>query len=453
MTDIATQGVVAEPSARAGLYRSVWRWHFYAGLFVLPFMITLAITGALYLFDDELNAIIYHDEMTVAASDAEPLSHQAIADIATMAVDGGRATGYFPPVDATSAAKVGVKSPDGELIFVYVNPYEGSVQAIIPKGGHVMRVIRDIHSLAYFGKVANYVLELAACWAIMLAITGLYLWWPRGGSGGVVSVRGTPKKRIFWRDLHAVIGLFVAGFIVFLAITGLPWSVWWGKNVKMIATEMGQGYPEMLWANVPTSQIPAKDALTKTAWSTEESPMPLSTDTGVTPIDLDAAIAIFNARGIMPGYGIDLPGGPKGVYSGWIYPHDLNEQRMIHLDQYSGAALVDLRFEDYPAFAKAMEWGINVHMGQEFGWANKIILALACLGMILLAVSAAVMWWKRRPAGSLGAPRVPKDYKVARWALAIALLLCLAFPLMGASLVAFLIIDFLLPKGLRKVIA
>ena len=39
----------------SALYRAVWRWHFYAGLIVLPFMILIAVTGALYLFKDEIN--------------------------------------------------------------------------------------------------------------------------------------------------------------------------------------------------------------------------------------------------------------------------------------------------------------------------------------------------------------------------------------------------------------
>jgi hypothetical protein len=38
------------------LYRAVWRWHFYAGLLVIPFLMALAITGCIYLFDDEINA-------------------------------------------------------------------------------------------------------------------------------------------------------------------------------------------------------------------------------------------------------------------------------------------------------------------------------------------------------------------------------------------------------------
>ncbi|MBK8272029.1 MAG: PepSY domain-containing protein [Sphingomonadales bacterium] len=29
------------------LYRTIWRWHFYAGLFVIPLILILATTGAI----------------------------------------------------------------------------------------------------------------------------------------------------------------------------------------------------------------------------------------------------------------------------------------------------------------------------------------------------------------------------------------------------------------------
>ena len=35
-------------------YRAVWRWHFYAGIFCIPFVVVLAISGAIYLFKAEL---------------------------------------------------------------------------------------------------------------------------------------------------------------------------------------------------------------------------------------------------------------------------------------------------------------------------------------------------------------------------------------------------------------
>ncbi|MGY2735984.1 PepSY domain-containing protein [Sphingomonas sp. UYP23] len=35
-------------------YRWVWRWHFYAGLFVLPFILILSVTGSIYLFKPQV---------------------------------------------------------------------------------------------------------------------------------------------------------------------------------------------------------------------------------------------------------------------------------------------------------------------------------------------------------------------------------------------------------------
>ena len=42
-------------------YRAVWRWHFYAGLFCIPFVIVLAISGSIYLFKTEIESWIDRD--------------------------------------------------------------------------------------------------------------------------------------------------------------------------------------------------------------------------------------------------------------------------------------------------------------------------------------------------------------------------------------------------------
>ena len=36
------------------LYRAVWRWHFYAGIFCIPFVVWLACTGSIYLFKPQI---------------------------------------------------------------------------------------------------------------------------------------------------------------------------------------------------------------------------------------------------------------------------------------------------------------------------------------------------------------------------------------------------------------
>src|SRR3546814_4373958 len=39
---------------RQAIYATIWRWHFYAGLFVIPFVLLLAVTGAAYLFKPQV---------------------------------------------------------------------------------------------------------------------------------------------------------------------------------------------------------------------------------------------------------------------------------------------------------------------------------------------------------------------------------------------------------------
>jgi uncharacterized iron-regulated membrane protein len=70
----------------------------------------------------------------------------------------------------------------------------------------------------------------------------------------------------------------------------------------------------------------------------------------------------------------------------------------------------------------------------------------ACLAIILMAVSAVVMWWKRRPQGALGAPRYPADYRIPRTVLIIACAFGIVFPLVGLTLIAALVIDLILPR-------
>ncbi|MFG6176018.1 PepSY-associated TM helix domain-containing protein [Halomonas sp. THAF12] len=428
------------------LYRAVWRWHFYAGLIVIPFLISLAVTGALYLFHDSIDRWWHADLMTVEAREAEMVDPSAQRDAALAAVD-GEAFRYVPPAADTLAAEVDVTRPDGSRVAVFVDPYDGEVTGQMPYRGTVMWLVRTLHSLNYFGANASMVIEIVGGWAILLVLTGLYLWWPRGRRGGVVTVRGRPGKRVFWRDLHAVTGLFVGGIILFLAVTGMPWSTVWGSKVNELANGHNFGYPDGVRVNVPMSEarLAEREA---TSWSLEQAQLPTSAaeGAGAAPIGLDRAVATFDGLGLAPGYAVSLPGGPEGVYTGSVYPDDLSRQRVVHLDQYSGEALLDMGYGDYGPLGRGLEWGINVHLGQQYGLANQLILALACAGIVLLCVSSAVMWWKRRPAGRLGVPPEPADSRPLRGVLALLAIGGVLFPLVGASLVVMAAVDALVRR-------
>ncbi len=421
------------------LYRAVWRWHFYAGLLVLPFLIVLAVTGALYLFRDEIDGIVHADLKRVEAR-AAPSKAPSDLIAAALTARPGTALKYLPPASAEASAEVLVEGADGARLSVFVDPHDARVLGTLPEKGTVMWTIRRIHSLAWFGPIANGALEIAAGWSILLVGTGLYLWWPRGKAGGVVTVRGRPRQRVFWRDLHAVSGLVLGGFIVFLAVTGMPWSIVWGAQVNQWANGHNYGYPEGVRVAVPMSdQRLARRG--QTSWSLEQARMPLSAGDGTEAIGMDRAVALFDQLGLHGGYAVDLPTTSDGVYTGSVYPDDLAAQRVVHLDQYSGKPLIDMSYADYGPLGKGLEWGINVHMGQEFGLANQLVLLAACLGILGLCVSAAVMWWKRRPKGSLGVPPLPQDRRAFGGVIAILAVGGIVFPLVGASLLVMLAAD------------
>ena len=57
------------------LYRVVWRWHFYAGMIIAPSLIVVVATGALYIFKDELEGVIYPG-VTYVEPAAERVSYE-----------------------------------------------------------------------------------------------------------------------------------------------------------------------------------------------------------------------------------------------------------------------------------------------------------------------------------------------------------------------------------------
>lgn len=434
----------ADPSTlHHSLYRAIWRWHFFAGLLVIPFLLNLACTGSLYLFKNEINSTFFAHRNTVTPQ-GSPLPPSRIiaaaesrfADRTALSVTEGRT--------AASSSKVILSGADGKLL-VFVDPYTGQVLDAVPPNQEFNQVVRKIHSLDYFGTFTNRIIEAVGGFAMVLVVTGIFLWWPRGQAGGVVSVRGTPGRRVFWRDLHAVTGAFAGIFIFFLAFTGMPWSNYWGSSVNAYLTKSGLGTPAELWDDVPTSTLVTADVVSKSGWTMQTAPVPASVPTAGsgTPhaIGVDRAFEIASSRGIARGFELDLPADATGVYTAAIFPENLANERTIHIDQYSGKPLVDISYPQYPVLGRAMEWGINVHMGQEWGLFNQLLMLATCLCIVLACVTGAVMWWKRRPSGRLGVPPMPARKNVYLGLWIIAGLFGLAFPMSGIAIVAMIAID------------
>ena len=112
----------------------------------------------------------------------------------------------------------------------------------------------------------------------------------------------------------------------------------------------------------------------------------------------------------------------------------------------TGALLHENRFADKSALDKAIHVGIAAHEGQLFGLANQLLGLFTALGLLAICVSAIVMWWRRRPGGSLGipAPRVP-EFHIGAGLMAGIVALAILLPVLGASLVLLALTTWLIP--------
>lgn len=436
------------PAGAGSLYRTIWRWHFYAGLICLPFFILLATTGAIYLFRDQLEPVFEHNRLIVEQTAARPLAAETLIGRA-LAVQPGAPVRFAPPSAPERSAEVGVRDEAGTVMSVFLEPSTGRVLDTVADDQRPMTLISHIHSLDILGAGPNLIIEIVAGWAILLVASGVYLWWPRGRKGGVITVRATPARRIWWRDLHAVTGILACSALLFLAITGMPWSGYWGDNFRRIVNEGGLGMPAQVKATSVASDA-ALAATTAGSWTMDASSVPVVAPSAGQRLRIGAIMDIASQRGVAPGYVIRLPGSPGGVFTVQSYPNKATGQRVIHIDQYSGKVLADVRFADYGPVSKAVEWGIAVHTGGQYGLINQLVMLAGCLAIIGLSITSAVMWWKRRPPGKLAAPPAPQAARPVSGFALFALATGLVFPLLGLSILIALVVDRLVSATLKR---
>lgn len=440
-------------------YRAVWRWHFYAGLFAIPFLIVLSVTGIIYLFKPQLDSLMYRELMFVSPR-TQTISTDDQLHAVQMAYPDATIKAYSPAAATDRSSKFDITAKDKRNLFVFVDPYDARVLGDYDADRNLQNYAVLLHGELMIGRVGDTLVELAACWALVLMITGLHMWFPRSGSG----VRGTllprlltTSKRIFWRDIHATVGFYGSLIVIFMIFTGLFWTGFWGEKFASVWS----GFPPKRDAGSVNSTVLTGSLNTtsdkKVAWAAEQMPMPdsqhgahdhskmMAAMQNGSPmskgIDLSAVENIAKQHNVIAGYSIVFPQKENGVFTISAPLGDPYGQRTIHVDRFSGEILANVGWQDYAAVPKAVTLGISLHEGLVFGIWNQILMMFAALTVFILAVSGTIMWWRRRPAKHLGAPPLPENFPLWKTAVAIIVVLGVVFPLVGVSLIVVLLLD------------
>jgi uncharacterized iron-regulated membrane protein len=487
-TDYPVQSHAAASSGAAS-YRTLWRWHFYAAIFVMPLLVVLAITGTIYCFQPQIEPLLYPGRLVVEPATTPRLSQDTLLARATAAMPhGSRALRASIETDPRRSAEFVFALPGGDKQSVYLNPYDGAVLGTLSVEHRFMQVDRMIHRKLLLGKPGELLMELAACWTLVMIGTGVALWWPRAPStlGQSLLPRFGQRGRPFWKSLHAALGIWLAAGAVAFVLTGLPWSGSWGRQFKAIATQASLGSPRRartqlqstppaapmtmaqsmaMGHTMPMGNHTEPDAhaqaqpgskgddsmpgmvmddlpLPQAPWAVGDTAVPHSRVEALpASLPIERVMAIAKSHGVTGDYDVVLPATPTGVYTVSRFPADPQRERTLHIDRYSGAVLEDIGYQEYGPVSKAVAYGTSLHMGRYFGLANQIVCATISLGLVAMVVTGCAMWWLRRPARALGAPARPRGIAPMRaWKTGLVVL-GIVFPLMGSTMLVVWVID------------
>ena len=386
---------------RKSLY---WRIHFWAALIASPFALLATLTGILYVFTPQVEARLYgHLDHAAPQGTLLPLD-AAVAAAERAAPRGWTVQHVVAPFQPNDAVQVAFAPPGGtqdehaghgghaapltparptfglpaQAIVVYVNPYDARVLGSLASSERFGNWAKKLHSRLLQNDGWRWMIELAASWLMVMLVTGVILWWPRGAQAGLPK-RGA-RGRNGWRQWHAFLGVALGLVSFVILVTGLTWSQQAGGRIRALRDISGQ----------------APASAPRGLHSIEEG------------VPLDWQGAWQAARSHAPAIAVQLtaPASQDDVWRATMADRSRPTLRFdLQFDAYSGKPLYYAGWQAQTAFGKATAIGIPFHRG-EFGWWNQALLLLFGASVLFSLVSGWVMFFKRRLPGSLGLPKL-----------------------------------------------
>ncbi|WP_445165971.1 PepSY-associated TM helix domain-containing protein [Mycolicibacterium sp. Dal123E01] len=477
--------------ADSAVLRRIWRLHFWVGLFAAPVLVVLACTGLIILYSQPLDVLLNRHLVVVEQG---PQTVPLDAQVATATQHVGATDtleAVTPPdgpnsstrIDFLAANAPGYPQAEANVIQVFVDPYTGAYlgqrdqlsglvgwanqlhrmfgndgpHIDLPSLGHLINPSAYPDSTIPVG-IGNLWMELTATWILVLLASGVYLWWPRAieAAKPLLKVRWRKGGRIRWRDAHALTGVVIAVILAGYILSGMTWTRYWGENWRAVTATVTPS------TEIDAPSTPAKlgdyDRLgRRIAWAATDDPIYASQPDGaearLSYADVDR---IAKDEHMVPGYAIFPPSDStqngQTVYGSYTvvnrWPQRVSEQRTLYLNQFTGATITNATAAQDGALSRLTSFGIAMHMGNQLGWLTRISATVACLGVLLSALTGLLMWWKRRPAGRTGLPgpasdatraQTPKKAMVA--VAVVAVVLAVLFPVFGISLIVVLVAE------------
>ncbi|GAA3610456.1 PepSY-associated TM helix domain-containing protein [Agrococcus terreus] len=448
-----------QPPRQPWLVPLLRRLHWLTGVLVGPCILVAALSGAAYALAPAVEQQLYREALTAPAT-GEPLPLAEQVRIAQGVVGDEAALAAVRPAPEEGATTRVLFAADGlqesESRAVFVDPVSGDVRGDMTvygtSGSLPLRTAIDhFHRGLGLGDVGRLYSELAASWLGIVVLAGVGLWigrWASARRGRRRELlrperRATGVRRLL--SWHASLGIWLALGALFLSATGITWSQLAGANVTELRGALGWTTPSVSTA---LDDAPASADDPHAGHGGHGAPAAAGE---VDPALFDAVLAAGRERSIDVGLVEIRPPAEEGT--AWVvqeiqrsFPTQVDA---VAVDGATLAVVDEVRFDDYGLIAKLARWGIDLHMGTMFGLVNQLVLAALAIGIAAIVALGMRMWWRRGPYRRPGAAPGAGALAAAPWwgllaVVAVGAALGLLLPLVGWTLVAFVLLDGLL---------
>lgn len=380
--------------------KTIGKLHLWLGLSTGIIVFIVSITGAMYVFKDEIQnllrrEVIYHKETHIESKKTLPIRKlEAITNQQTQQ--------QYPlhwveiPLDKTQSYKFVYyeSTPEGWNYFdrlviyktAYVNPFTGKVLAIFDEKNGFFNIIKFIHwSLLLKSEWGKYVVGIPVLIFIISLISGIILWWPKNKSAAKQRFWFSWKNVKNWRrknyDLHNVLGFYSSFFAIIISFTGIFYSFFIVKALIYFIFSGGQTkYPD--FSSFKTS-----------------APVEQKTPQTIDKISQQVESLFPNAYG----YRIDLGQTHLDDHKHEnlsVFVKELSysyhKNHNLIFDENSGKLLNVHKHQDKNLGEKMIAANYDIHVGAVFGLWSKIIAFVVSLISASLPVSGFLIWWGRR---------------------------------------------------------
>lgn len=349
------------------------RIHLYLSLAAGAIIMITCLTGAILVFEHELQELFHPDRYHVKATGTR-LPLQQLVDNVKKDIGKGKINGVKVYSDSTRTVEIAFSPKKDERRTAFVDPYTG---VIVEKYHHresFFYWVMDLHRWMLGGDIGKMIVGAATLIFLFILITGLILWWPK--SRNALRARLKLKLDGGWKrinhDLHIVLGFYSMIFLFIFAFTGLAWSFeWFNKGIYAVT-----GSP-MKPAKAPEVTY---DSVTK-------------------KITLDAAYEVAAAQS--PGaefFNIQMPKDSVSTYTvnvlraGAIHE---SANDAYYISPYTGELKGTMKWEERNTGQRVRSTFKPVHVASIYGLPSKIIGLIVCLFGASFPVTGVILWINR----------------------------------------------------------